>query len=162
MTTAIARASPARRWTKLKSIGTKLCRGATNSTSTRRSCASLFSRRKAIETGEDRLGDNGGAGLRHAGLHPIRQSGARIYERGVLAAPFRCSTIRDRRRYIPLNNLSENQAKCRSHQLDAVGRGGARLRSRWRSRTRLTLWESPVRRLRQRRPGGVRPVHLVR
>jgi 2-oxoglutarate dehydrogenase complex dehydrogenase (E1) component-like enzyme len=63
--------------------------------------------------------------------------------------------------YLPLANVSENQAPVHRDRLGAVGRSGAGLRIRLLDRRteHADHLGSPVRRLRQRRPGRHRPVH---
>ena len=66
-------------------------------------------------------------------------------------------------RHTPFNHLAEKQGTLRGAQLDALGRGRARLRVRLHAlrAERAHLLGGAVRRLRQRRAGRVRPVHLV-
>ena len=66
-------------------------------------------------------------------------------------------------RYTPLNHLGDEAGALRGHQLDALGRGRARLRVRLLARRaqRAHAVGSAVRRLRQRRAGRDRPVHLL-
>ncbi len=76
----------------------------------------------------------------------------------------RCSSTRRTRSATRRSTTSRDEpGALRGHQLDAVGRGGARLRVRLFARRaeRADAVGSAVRRLRQRRAGGVRPVHLV-
>ena len=96
--------------------------------------------------------------------NPVRLSG-QDSERGTFSQ--RHSVLYDQRdetRYIPLNNLSAGAGRLRGHQLDAVGRGRARLRIRlFAGRAqRADAVGSAVRRFRQWRAGRVRPVHLRR
>ena len=67
------------------------------------------------------------------------------------------------RRYTPLKYVSPEPGPLRGHQLDAVGGGGAGLRVRLHAgrAQRARHVGGAVRRLRQRRAGGVRPVHVV-
>ena len=68
------------------------------------------------------------------------------------------------KKYTPLKHISKTQGTVRGHQLDAVGRGRARLRI-WlqpRRAERARVVGGAIRRLRQWRAGGHRPVHLVR
>ena len=95
---------------------------------------------------------------------PVRLSG-QDSERGTFSQ--RHSVLIDQEteaRYVPAEPHSRRAGALRSHQLDAVGRGGARLRVRLFARRaeRAGLMGGAVRRLRQWRPGGVRPVHLRR
>ena len=80
-----------------------------------------------------RLGDGRGARLRHAVRRGPSASGcpARTCERGTFSQ--RHSVLIDQeteKRYMPLKHIREGQGTLRGHQLDAVGRGGARLRIR--------------------------------
>ena len=91
---------------------------------------------------------------------PVRPG---LRARHLLAAPF--GADRPGRRE-PLHAVQPSRRRpgpLRSHQLAAVGRGGARLRIRlFAGRAeRAGPVGSPVRRLRQRRAGAVRPVHLL-
>ena len=67
------------------------------------------------------------------------------------------------RRYTPLKYVSPEPGPLRGDQLDAVGGGGAGLRVRLHAgrAQRAHHVGGAVRRLRQRRAGGVRPVHLL-
>ena len=113
-----------------------------------------------------RLVDGRGAGLR---LDPARrQSGPALRPgfgaRHLLAAPF--GALRPARRD-PLHSAEQplrRAGRLRGHQLDAVGRGRARLRIRlFAGRAEgADAVGSAVRRFRQWRAGGVRPVHLRR
>ena len=113
-----------------------------------------------------RLGDRRGAGVLHAaGGRPSRapvRPGLRA--RHLLAAPF--GPDRPGRRE-PLHAVQPSRRRpgpLRGHQLAAVGRGRARLRI-WLLAGRAECARdvgSAVRRLRQRRAGAVRPVHLLR
>ena len=94
---------------------------------------------------------------------PVRLSG-QDSERGTFSQ--RHSVLIDQQteaRYIPLEPHPRRAGALRGHQLDAVGRGGARLRVRLFARRaeRADDVGGAVRRLRQRRAGRVRPVHLV-
>ena len=95
--------------------------------------------------------------------YPVRLSG-QDSERGTFSQ--RHSVLIDQeteRRYTPLKYVSPDQAPLRGHQLDAVGGGGAGLRVRLHAgrAQRARHVGGAVRRLRQRRAGGVRPVHLL-
>ena len=127
----------------------------------------LESRRKSIESGVGVDWATGEA-LAFCSLlldgHRVRLSG-QDSERGTFSQ--RHSVLIDQeteRRYTPFNHLRDGTGAVRSHQLDAVGRGRARLRIRLFARRaeRADAMGSPVRRFRQRRAGAVRPVHLVR
>ena len=127
----------------------------------------MDNRLAAIESGEGIDWATGrGAGLRHAGRRG--PPGAPLAARTSSAAPSaqRHSVLYDQETdetYTPLNNLAPRPGALRGHQLDALGGGGARLRVRLLARraARADALGSPVRRLRQRRAGGHRPVHLV-
>ena len=66
--------------------------------------------------------------------------------------------------YTPLNNIRKGQAPFEGIELRALGGGGAGLRVRLLARRpqHADALGGAVRRLRQRRPGRGRPVHLVR
>ena len=113
----------------------------------------------------DRLGDRRSAGVllvaarRPSG--PALRPGQRA--RHLLAAPFGADRSGQRE---PLHLVQSSQRQpgaLRSRQLDAVGRGGARLRVRLFARRAqcADAVGGAVRRLRQRRAGGLRPVHFV-
>ena len=112
-----------------------------------------------------RLGDRRGAGVLHADAR--RPSGAALRPgrraRHVLAAPFGADRSGERGPLHPVQRLGEQAGALRGHQLDALGRGRARLRIRLFARRAecADAVGGAVRRLRQRRAGGVRPVHLV-
>ena len=89
---------------------------------------------------------------------------ARTRERGTFSQ--RHSVLIDQEseaRHTPFNHLAEKQGALRGPQLDALGRGRARLRVRlFAGRAeRAHHVGGAVRRLRQRRAGRVRPVHLL-
>ena len=112
-----------------------------------------------------RLGDRRGAGVLHAAAgRPSRPAvGTGFRARHVLAAPF--GADRPGRRE-PLHAVQPSRPRpgpLRGHQLAVVGRGGARLRVRLFAGRAECAGDvgSAVRRLRQRRAGAVRPVHLV-
>ena len=126
----------------------------------------LDARAKAIKTGEG-IDWATGEALAFCSLlldgHPVRLSG-QDSERGTFSQ--RHSVLIDQdneNRYTSFNHLAREPGALRSRQLDAVGRGGARLRVRLFARRaqRADAVGGAVRRLRQRRAGGVRPVHLV-
>jgi hypothetical protein len=111
-----------------------------------------------------RLGDRRGAGVRHAAARrpsgpPVRP-GQRA--RHLLAAPRGAGSIRRRGRYIPLNHSPRSRPASRS-STRCCRRRRARLRIRLFARRAECAGAvgSAVRRLRQRRAGDVRPVHLV-
>ena len=112
-----------------------------------------------------RLGDRRGAGLRRAAQGrppgpPVRPG---LGARHLLAAPFGAVRSADRGAPHAVQSSGRGPGALRSAQLDAVGRGRARLRIRLfhRRAERADAVGGAVRRLRQRRAGGVRPVHLV-
>ena len=126
----------------------------------------LENRRKAIESGQG-IDWATGEALAFCSLlldgHRVRLSG-QDSERGTFSQ--RHSVLIDQEnedRYTPFNHLRDGPGALRGHQLDAVGRGRARLRIRLFARRaqRADLVGGAVRRLRQRRAGAVRPVHLV-
>jgi hypothetical protein len=87
---------------------------------------------------------------------------ARIASAAPSRSAIRCCRSGDRE---PLHAAQQHRPRARAlrgHQLDALGRGGARLRIRlFAGRAeRADAVGSAVRRLRQRRAGRVRPVHL--
>ena len=126
----------------------------------------LDNRRKAIELGRGhRLGDRRGVGLRFARHReapgaPVRPG---LRARHLLAASFRADRPGERGPLHPAQQSRREPGQVRGHQLDALGRGGAWLRVRLLA-VRAECADvvgGPVRRLRQRRAGGVRPVHLL-
>ena len=168
MSTVRAAARPASRSPTWSRIGTRLCTvpaelqrpqdGASASwtTASRRSRAARASTGRPAEAlAFGTLLDEG---------HPVRLSGQDV-ERGTFSQ--RHSVLNDQERdgetYTPLNNISRRPGALRGHQLDALGRGGARLRVRlFAGRAEhADPVGSAVRRLRQRRAGGGRPVHLL-
>ena len=112
-----------------------------------------------------RLGDRRGAGLLLAAAR--RPSGAAVRPgqraRHLLAAPFGADRPGERGPLHPVQPSRRRAGALRGHQLDALGGGGARLRVRLFARRAECADPvgGAVRRLRQRRAGGVRPVHLV-
>ena len=95
--------------------------------------------------------------------HPVRLSGQDT-ERGTFSQ--RHSVLIDQEnedRYVPFNHVRRAPSPFRGHQFDAVGRGGGRFRIRlFAGRAqRADAVGGAVRRLRQRRAGRVRPVHLL-
>ena len=113
----------------------------------------------------DRLGDRRGARLRLAARRGLSGSPLRPGQRArhLLAAPFGADRSADRGALHPAEPHPRRAGSLRGHQLDAVGRGGARLRIRLFARRaeRARPVGGAVRRLRQWRAGRVRPVHLV-
>ena len=113
-----------------------------------------------------RLGDRRGARfLFFAARRPSRSAfrpGQRA--RHVLATPLGADRSGNRAPLHAVQSSARGTGAVRSHQLDAVGRGRARLRIRlFACRAECAhAMGSPVRRFRQRRAGAVRPVHLVR
>ena len=113
-----------------------------------------------------RLGDRRGAGVLLAAAR--RPSGAAVRPgfraRHLLAAPFRADRSGDREPLHAVQPSRRRPGPLRSHQFDAVGRGRARLRIRlFAGRAQCAdAVGGAIRRFRQRRAGGVRPVHLVR
>ena len=127
----------------------------------------LDNRRAAIESGDgDRLVHRRSARLRLAPGRWLSGSpfGPGQRTRHLLAAPFGADRSADRGALHPAEPYPRRAGALRSHQLDAVGRGGARLRIRLFARRaeRARPVGGAVRRLRQRRAGRVRPVHLRR
>jgi 2-oxoglutarate dehydrogenase E1 component len=93
----------------------------------------MDNRAKMIETGEgiDWAMARRWPSARWSRKAPRSACPARMCERGTFSQ--RHSVLYDQEteeRYIPLANVAPNQAPLRSDQLDAVGRGGARLRIR--------------------------------
>ena len=112
-----------------------------------------------------RLVDGRAPGVRHAAQRGLPRApvGPGQRARHLLAAPLRADRPGDR---APLHAAQVRVAgpgPLRGHQLDAVGGGGARLRVRLHAgrAQRARHVGGAVRRLRQRRAGGVRPVHLL-
>ena len=94
---------------------------------------------------------------------PVRLSG-QDSERGTFSQ--RHSVLIDQeteRHYTPLKYVSPEPGPLRGDQLDAVGGGGAGVRVRLHADRAQCARHvgGAVRRLRQRRAGGVRPVHLL-
>ena len=112
-----------------------------------------------------RLGDRRGAGVLHAAAgRPSRPPvGTGLRARHVLAAPFGADRPGRREPLHAVQPSRQRPGPLRSHQLAAVRRGGARLRVRLFAGRAECAGDvgSPVRRLRQRRAGAVRPVHLL-
>ena len=126
----------------------------------------LDNRRQAIETGEGMDWATGEA-LAFGSSARRRLSGAPVRPgqraRHVLAAPFRADRSADGSALHPAQPYPRRPGPLRSHQFDALGRGGARLRI-WLFARRAEGADpvgSAVRRFRQWRAGRVRPVHLV-
>ena len=126
----------------------------------------LDHRAKAIETGEG-IDWATAEALAFCSLlkegHPVRLSG-QDSERGTFSQ--RHSVLFDQEteeRHTPFNHLGERPGALRGAQFEPVGRGRARLRIRLfhRRAERADAVGGAVRRLRQRRAGGVRPVHLL-
>ncbi len=112
-----------------------------------------------------RLGDRRGAGLllalaRRSSRAPVR---AGFRARHVLAAAFRADRPGNRGALHAVQQSGRRPGALRGHQLDAVRRGCARLRIRLFARRaqRADAVGSAVRRLRQRRSGAVRSIHLI-
>ena len=119
-----------------------------------------------IETGDGhRLVDGRAPGLRHAARRglPGAPVGPGLRARHLLAAPLRADRPGDRAALHAAQARRRRPGPLRGHQLDAVGGGGAGLRVRLLAgrAQRARHVGGPVRRLRQRRPGGDRPVHLL-
>ena len=112
-----------------------------------------------------RLGDRRGAGVLLADAR--RPSGAAVRPgrraRHLLAAPFGADRPGERGPLHPVQPARREAGALRGRQLDALGGGRARLRVRlFAGRAeRADAVGGAVRRLRQRRAGRVRPVHLV-
>ena len=120
----------------------------------------LDNRRKMIETGEG-IDWATAEALAFGSLLRRRPSAsacpARTCERGTFSQ--RHSVLIDQEteeRYTPLNNIARGPGPLRGHQLDALGRGGARLRVRLLAlrAERADAVGGAVRRLRQRRAGA--------
>ena len=113
----------------------------------------------------DRLVDRRGAGVRHAAQGrpsgPAQRPGFRAGH--VHATPLGALRSGDRRDVHATQQSGGRSGTLRGHQLDAFRRGRARLRIRLlagRAQYAHAVG-SAVRRLRQRRAGGGRPVHLI-
>ena len=126
----------------------------------------LDNRRKAIETGQD-IDWATGEALAFCTLmldgHPVRLSGQDV-ERGTFSQ--RHSVLIDQEnedRYIPFNELGKKQARYEvvNSMLSEEAVLGFEYGYTLAEPNALTAVGSAVRRLRQRRAGGVRPVHLV-
>ena len=127
----------------------------------------LDNRRKAIETGQD-IDWATGEALAFCTLmldgHPVRLSGQDV-ERGTFSQ--RHSVLIDQEnedRYIPFNELGRKQARYEvvNSMLSEEAVLGFEYGYSLAEPNALTLVGGAVRRLRQRRAGRVRPVHLVR
>ena len=95
--------------------------------------------------------------------HHVRLSGQDSRARHVLAAPFGADRPGRREPLHAVQSSRQRPGPLRSHQLVALGRSRARLRIRLLAGRAECAGDvgSPVRRLRQRRAGAVRPVHLL-
>ena len=123
-------------------------------------------RRKAIELGSEyRLGDRRSARLLLAldRRPPGAAVGPGFRARHLLAAPLGADRSAGRASLHAVQSRGRGPGALRSHQFDAVGRSGARLRIRLFARRAQCADPvgSAVRRFRQRRAGGVRSVHLI-
>ena len=126
----------------------------------------LDNRRKAIETGEG-IDWATAEALAFATLldegYPVRLSGQDC-ERGTFSQ--RHSVLIDQEneaRYMPLNHIRDGQAHFEviNSMLSEEAVLGFEYGYSLAEPNALTLWEGAVRRFRQWRAGGVRPVHLV-
>ena len=127
----------------------------------------LETRRKAIENGAGhRLGARRAARVRHAAATKASTSAcpARTPPRHVQPAPLALHRSADRRALHAAQPHPRRPGALRSHQLAALRRSRARLRVRLHARRseHADALGSAVRRLRERRAGGHRPVHLLR
>ena len=116
--------------------------------------------------GRDRLGDRRGVGVLHAAAGRPSRAAVRtgLRARHLLAAPFGPDRPGRRKPLHAVQSSRHRPGPLRGHQLAIVGRSRARLRIRLlagRAECARNVG-SPVRRLRQRRAGIVRPVHLLR
>ena len=151
---------------ELKEIGRKITKVPDGFRVHRTIARFLENRAKAIDSGVGhRLGDRRGAGLLHApgGRPSCAAVRPGLGARHLLAAAF--GADRPGRRE-PLHAVQPSRRRpgpLRGHQLAALGRGRARLRIRLLARRAECADDvgSAVRRLRQRRAGAVRPVHLL-
>ncbi|MHC2255239.1 2-oxoglutarate dehydrogenase E1 component [Bradyrhizobium embrapense] len=151
----------------LKEIGRKITKVPDGFRAHRTIQRFLDNRAKAIDTGVG-IDWATGEALAFCTLlqegHHVRLSGQDSRARHVLAAPFGPDRSGGRE---PLHAVQPSRRRgyrpLRGHQLAAVGRGGARLRVRLLARRAecADALGSPVRRLRQRCAGSVRPVHLL-
>ena len=150
----------------LKEIGRKLTEVPADFEAHKTIGRFLETRRKMIDSGEG-IDWSTAEALAFGSIlldgNPIRLSGPGFRARHVLAAPF--GALRPARRD-PLHPAQQSVARAgqlRGHQFDALGGGGARLRI-WLlagGAAGADAVGGPVRRFRQWRAGGVRPVHLV-
>ena len=150
----------------LKEIGKKLTEVPAGFEAHKTIVRFLDNRRKMIDSGEG-IDWSTAEALAFGSIlldgNPIRLSG-QDSERGTFSQ--RHSVLYDQRDETPLHPAQQSVAgagQFRGHQLDALGRGGARLRIRlFAGRAECAdPVGGAVRRLRQRRASGVRPVHLV-
>ncbi len=151
---------------KLKEIGEKITRVPEDFQVHRTINRFLDNRRKAIETGEG-IDWATAEALAFCTLlldgHPVRLSG-QDSERGTFSQ--RHSVLFDQAHRSALHAVQSSERQpgaLRGAELDAVGRGRARLRIRVldRGAERADIVGGAVRRFRQRRAGAVRPVHLI-
>ena len=151
---------------KLKEIGEKITTLPPGFHLHRTLSRFLESRRKAIETGVG-IDWSTAEALAFCSLlidgHPRAAVRPGFRARHVLAAPLGADRPGDREALHAVQSSRRRPGPLRSHQFDAVGRGGARFRVRLFARRaqRAHAVGSPVRRFRQRRAGVVRPVHLL-
>ena len=126
----------------------------------------LDNRRKAIDTGEG-IDWATGESLAFCSLlldgHRVRLSGQDSRARHVLAAPLGADRPGERGAPHLVQSPRREAGPLRGAQLDALGSSRARLRVRLHAlgAERAHHVGSAVRRLRQRRAGGVRPVRLL-
>ena len=112
-----------------------------------------------------RLGDRRGAGVLHhaEGRQPGPPVGSGQRARHLHPAPLGAVRSGGREPLHAVQSSRRRAGELRGAQFEPVGRGGARLRVRLFARRaeRADDLGGAVRRLRQRRAGAVRPVHLV-
>jgi 2-oxoglutarate dehydrogenase E1 component len=149
----------------LKDIGAKLTTPPDDFEAHRTIKRFLANRKAMIDSGEG-IDWATGEALAFGSLavegHPIRLSGQDC-ERGTFSQ--RHSVLydqRDEKRFIPLNNLKEGQARYESSTRCSPKKrcSGSNTATPWPSRTADPLG-SAIRRLRQRRAGSVRPVPVL-
>ena len=130
-----------------------------------RAAVSGKSRQGDRERRRHRLGDRRGAGVLHpaAGRPPCPAVRAGQRARHLLAAALGADRSGRRKPLHPVQSSRRRSGPLRGHQLAAVGGSRAWLRIRLFAGRAQGAGDlgSAVRRLRQRRPGAVRPVHLL-
>ena len=161
-----ARRSPASTSTSLKDIGRRITTLPQDFNAHKTIQRLLERRREMIETGEGvdwAMAEHARVRLADEGRFPGPPFGPGRRARHLLSAPFGADRPGERAPLHASEICGARSGALRGHQLDAVGRGGAGVRVRLLARRADGARHvgSPVRRLRQWRAGGVRPVPVV-